>query len=269
MSVPDLAFINWSASGIAREADAAIVAREAALSSIKEIPADGRTFANTLAALERAGEPFGQLEQTLQLLMNVHPNTDIREAAQEASARMDEADIRMEHDRELYDAVMAWERTGELKRLDGPDRKLADDMLRDLKRIGFGLPDEQFEELKRNRAALKRLEDSFEKAINDWDDGILVTEQQLDGLPEHYRDGLTRSDDGRFRVSLKYPDIHPFMRLAHDDGARRELAAMNLRKGGEENLKRLAEMIHLRQRNAHCAQKRSAGPSAPYPHRIP
>jgi len=61
---------------------------------------------------------------------------------------------------------------------------------------------------------------------------------------------LDRTPDGRYRVSLRYPDLFPFMELAEDDAARRELAVKNLLKGGTENMDRLARMVALRAANA-------------------
>src|SRR3989304_1305477 len=147
MSSPGFSFCRWTASDIAREAAAAIAAREAALLAVKNILTAERTFENTIAAMERAGEPYSDFCQIMQLLMGVHPDAGIRDAAQSASSFLDEAHVRMEHDRALYDAVIAWEATGERTRLIGADAKLADDMPPDFKRMGFNLPTSQFEEV--------------------------------------------------------------------------------------------------------------------------
>ncbi len=241
---------QWTPDDIRRKAENAIAQKRDALTALKTIPASERTFANTIGALERASDSAADVEQTLQLLLNVHPEAVVRESAQTTCEWLKAQNVELDYDRDLWRAAQEWLATGELERLTGADRKLADDTLRDLRRMGFGLSDVQFTELKALRTELEKVEQEFEKAINDWDDGITVTREQLAGLPERYVEGLTKLPDGRYRVSLQYPDLFPFMRSADDDTARRELATKNLTKGGMANLERLAELIRLRQRIA-------------------
>jgi len=244
------AWTGWGPADIGTAAADAIAAREAALSAFKQLPAAERTFANTIGELDRITGTYADVQQAVEFLMDVHPDAQVRDAAHAAQGRMDAANIAVTHDRSIWDAVQAWEVTGEHARLTGADRKLADDTIRDLRRVGFHLPEEAFTRLRAGREELQKLETDFERAINDYDDGIMLPRERLGGLPERVIEGLTRTDDGAYRVSLRYPDLFPFLELADDDDARRELAAKNLRKGGPENLERLARMVSLRAANA-------------------
>lgn len=241
---PNLIWTSWTEDDISAQADDALASKRAGLDAVFAIPDDKRTFANTIAALEYADNHAADIQQQLDLLVNVHPNVAIRNAAHMAGDRIEEGTIEMEYDRRLWDAVQSWVATNET--LDPVDRKLADDILRDLRRMGFALSDDKFTLLKRLTIELKKQETQFEKAINDWEDHIEVTREQLMGLPDRYIDGLKKSGD-KYIVTLEYPDMVPFMRQAEDSEARRELAEKNLRKGGQENLSRLAHIISLRQ----------------------
>lgn len=241
---------TWGPADIATAAADAIAAREAALTAVKVIAATERTFANTIGALDRISGAYADVQQIVEFLMEVHPEAAVRGAAHTASETMNTANIAVAHDRGIWDAVQAWEATGQRQSLTGADRKLADDTLRDLRRTGFHLPEDVFAELRAGREELQKLETDFERAIGEWDDGIVVTREQLAGIPERVTEGFARTDDGRYRVSLRYPDLFPFLELADDDDARRELAAKNLRKGGPENMARLARMVALRAANA-------------------
>jgi thimet oligopeptidase len=243
----DLSWTQWTPEQIEAVATAALAHKRAGLDAVLAVPDDQRTFANTIAALERSSDTISDVQQQLELLLNVHPDAMVRDAAQRSVDCIEAALVDMEYDRRLWAAVQAWEATHE--QLDPIDRKLADDTLRDMRRMGFALSDADFAELKRTITELRKLETEFEKTINDWSDRIEVTREQLSGLPERYIEGLKRSGDN-YLVTLEYPDLFPFMRQADDDGARRELATKNLRKGGPENLERLAQMIRLRQRHA-------------------
>lgn len=240
-------WVQWTTQDIDAAAQAAISTKRVRLEAVKAVPATERTFANTVGAMERSGDDVSDAIQVLDLLVNVHPDEDIRNAAQEAADRINAELIGLEFDRDLWRAMQEWIATGELERLTGPDRKLADDMHRDMRRMGFALDDTRFGTLKKLTERLKKMENDFEKAINDWDDHIELPRERLAGLPDRYIDGLRRTADGLFIVSLQYPDFFPFMELAEDDAARRELAHKNLRKGGEANLERLAEMLRVRQ----------------------
>ena len=209
----NLNWISWTADEIDNHADAALASKRAGLDAVFSVPDDQRTFANTIAALEHADNTAADIQQELDLLVNVHPDAVIRDAARVAVDRIEAGTIEMEYDRRLWDAMQAW--GAKKEPLDSVDRKLADDILRYLRRMGFALPDEQFTELKRLTTELKKQEAQFEKAINDWEDHIEVTLEQLAGLPERYIDGLKRAGDN-YIVSLEYPDLHPFMRQAYN-----------------------------------------------------
>lgn len=247
MTAMDWGWITWKPADTAAAAEAAIAAKRAAYMAVKVVPSGERTFENTIAALERAGDGASDTQQILQFLTSVHPDPVLRDAAQAAHDQMDEANVALIHDRGIWDAAQAWVATGELQRLTGPDRKLADDTLRDLRRVGFALPEDRFQELRQKRTALQKLESEFERAINEWDDGIEVKREELDGLPERYIQSLKRTPDGRYRVSLQYPDLFPFLNMAHADAPRRALVTKDLQKGGRANLERLTTMIRLRQ----------------------
>ncbi len=59
---------------------------------------------------------------------------------------------------------------------------------------------------------LVELGTEFRKAIDTWDDGIVVRRDDLAGMPDRWIDGLkTVEEDGetKYRVSLDYPEIMP------------------------------------------------------------
>ena len=54
----------------------------------------------------------------------------------------------------------------------------------------------------------------FNQHIADVDDVLVVSDDDLDGLPDEYRDGLARDDDGGYRITMAYPDVVPFLDTA-------------------------------------------------------
>ena len=92
---------------------------------------------------------------------------------------------------------------------------------------------------------LVELGNRFRQAIDDSDDGIEVNREDLDGLPESFIGGLKRVD-GRYRVSLDYPEFYPFMSNARSSELRRELFVKEQTKAGQPNIERLERAIAVR-----------------------
>jgi Zn-dependent oligopeptidase len=93
---------------------------------------------------------------------------------------------------------------------------------------------------------LSKLSLNFRKNINDYQDYILCTREELSGLSERFISTLPKHTDDRYIVSLQYPHIGPFMGEAGHREKRKELAEKNLKKGGTKNLKIIEEIVKLR-----------------------
>ena len=61
------------------------------------------------------------------------------------------------------------------------------------------------------------------------------TEDDLDGLPDEYRDGLARDDDGRYRITMAYPDVVPFLENARRRDRRQELNRLFNNRAADTN----------------------------------
>ena len=69
-------------------------------------------------------------------------------------------------------------------------------------------------------------------------------------MPEDYRQGLGRTDDGRYRVTMAYPDVIPFMENATRRDRREELSRLFNNRAVDSNRALLAEAVRLRERVA-------------------
>ena len=54
----------------------------------------------------------------------------------------------------------------------------------------------------------------FNQHIADVDDELVVAEDDLEGCPTSTAPGLARNDDGRYRITMAYPDVVPFLENA-------------------------------------------------------
>ncbi|MDE2021738.1 MAG: hypothetical protein KGI71_02330, partial [Patescibacteria group bacterium] len=181
------------------------------------------------------------------LLKEVSPNAKVRQAAAATLEMLQKHLVEIEFDPRMYAVVKEY--AAKKEKLNGPEKLLLEDLLKGYARMGFGLPKAKQKRLKENIKELGRLSLAFDRNLNEHKDFMLVTEAELDGLPESYRANLEKVG-GRYKVTLAYPDAHPFLAGAHDEERRRELMEKFCRRGGESNITILKKMFRLRAENA-------------------
>lgn len=249
MSDLDLHFEGVTPAIIASACQEAMDRCDAAIADIVGIPAGRRTFANTLLALEDAVDHVEQASGNYAFLAYVSADDALREAAHAWDEKLDKYSVSLAFREDLYRAVCEFAETNEAASLSGEDRRLLDFTLRDYRRNGFELPPDQRQRVRELFDRLVELGIRFRKNIDEWDDGIVVTEEDLAGLPPSFIGGLERVERGgetRFRVSLDYPEFFPFMSNCGSEQLRRELFIKDQCKGGRENVAILEEAIRVR-----------------------
>jgi len=224
-----------------------------AIARIVSTADSARTFANTMYALESALDIVDQAASTYGFMGYVSSDDVLRSEAREADQALDRFMVALRFRDDLYGAIRAFAASEEAARLEGADARLLAHWLRDYRRHWFELPAGDRARVQEMFSRLVQLGTEFRNAIADWDDGLAVTRRELAGMPESYIDSLETVDDHgdlRYRVSLDYPQLHPFMANAESEELRRALFAKDQRKGGPENVARLEEALLVRQQTA-------------------
>ena len=180
----------------------------------------------------------------------VHPDADVRNAAHAANERLERWAVDLPFDLQVAAAVNELAATDEAAGLTGELARLLEFTRRDVRLAGHDLtPDAQAEV----RAAMARLVEigvRFNQHIAEVDDVLLVDEADLDGLPDDYRQGLSRDDDGRYRITMAYPDVLPFLEQASSRQRRLELSRLFNNRAADTNTALLAEAVAFRERVA-------------------
>ncbi|MEN8233377.1 MAG: M3 family metallopeptidase [Actinomycetota bacterium] len=207
-----------------------------------------RTYANTLAPLDGAGIAVSDASGRGAFMARVHPDAEVRSAGVAAEERLAKwgADLMMRSD--LAAAVREFAATGEAASLDGLDARNLAFWLRDLRRAGHDLADEDRERLRELRQRLIELQVAFGRNLDEWDDGIEMTRDELAGLTASYVDRLEPgSADGTYRVSMKYPDYIPFIEEAENRDLRRQMQFKFWNRAASENTPLLTEAVSIRE----------------------
>lgn len=243
----DFKWVKWSAPDFRRIAAESIRRKKKAYAEIRAIPAAKRTFENTVYALEASDDRASDEMSRIGLLKEVSLDANVRVAATKMFESLQKQLVEIEFDPRMYAALKEYAKKKE--KLHDPEKLLFRDLMKGYARMGFDLPKAKFAKLKANIKTLGKLGLAFDRNLNEYKDHILVTEAELDGLPGTYRANLAKVGD-KFKITLAYPDVFPYMAGAHDEERRRELFGKLVRKGGAKNVAILKKMFRLRAENA-------------------
>lgn len=235
---------NYRAQDLAPAEAAARVKLEKDLAALIAIPQAERTFENTIMGYERAFDNYGNALGMSGFLSYVSTDKQFRDAANDLQMQISQYMVDVATRRDVYKAIREYTDTN--PRLDPVQAKLVKEMLIGFKNSGMDLNDADLEKFKALNKEKAEYIIKFDKNIQEYKDPLAVTQEQLQGLGEDYIQKLSKTDDGKYLVTLDYPDYVPFMQNADDEQARKELEFKFNRRGGQENVELLEKTLTLR-----------------------
>lgn len=246
----DFDWVKWTPKQMKKIAEDGLTEKKKVYASIKAILPENRTYENTVYTLAASDGSYGDAVRQMNLLGEVSPKDTIRDAVSEIMIDIQSKLVDIEYDRDIYVALLEYYEgnfVDEKKHLKREDIKLLEEMIRDYRRMGFDLPEKEQKKLKTLLKKSSKLGEQFRKNINDYNDYILCTQEELDGVPSRVVESLPKDKaSGKYIVSLQYPHLIPFVSFATNRTKRQELVYKNLQKGGKKNLKILEELVALR-----------------------
>ena len=243
---------NWgttTAEDIERGVDDAMRKVERLADELVSVPDGRRNFENTVLPLDEIGDVFTQASGRYGFLSQVSADEKLREVAHLQEERLSVFAAGLGFREDIDRALKAYASRAELEALPDDARRLLEFALRDYRRNGLDLDKETRDELQSLQERLVGLGIQFRKNIDDYEDHIEVSREELDGLPDGYIERLqTVEVDGaiRYRVGLDYPELHPFLDAAHDGDRRGELFHKNHNKAADSNIEILEEALGVR-----------------------
>ena len=126
---------------VAKTTDEAIAKADKALDAIGSLDAKRVTFRNTFRALDDIQSDVAQEENRIVILSQAHPDAKVREAAIEADQKFSAWAVGVDYRKDVYKAVKAFAATS--PKLQGEDRRLFEEQLRDYRRAGLDLPEDR------------------------------------------------------------------------------------------------------------------------------
>lgn len=200
------------------------------------------TQANVLGPFNEIGIELYSAGAECSLLAEVHPDAEVREAADTIVQEVSAFSTRLGQDRPLYDALGGLDPAA----LDPVARRVVELARRDMRRTGIELGAVDQEKVRSGRAALVKIEQEFAKNIRDDVAEIAIDPTQLDGMPPDYVAAHPPDRNGKAHITTNYPDLIPFLTYATDEAARKELATVNNRRAVPQNITLLEQMLAKR-----------------------
>ncbi|RDI65086.1 M3 family metallopeptidase [Nocardia pseudobrasiliensis] len=180
------------------------------------------------------------------LLIEVHPEAEVRGLAEELLTRIERVRTDRDLDRALYDVVAATDPAG----LDEQARRMREHVLRDFRRSGVDRDDPTRARLREISERLVVLEQQFGRTIRDDVRTVRLAPERLDGLPTDFLAAHPPAEDGLVTITTDYPDYQPFRVYARDGEARRDLTVAFESRGWPANDVVLHEILDLREEKA-------------------
>jgi thimet oligopeptidase len=246
MTQLDFGFSTVTADQVEKGMDAALAQAQQILEDLVT-PKDQRIFENTMLPLDQISDVLSKANTRYAFMGYVHPEKEVRSAAKEAEEKLETFGVEMVFRDDLNAAVKEYSETEEARHLEGEPARFVEFTLRDLRHAGHELSPEARARVKERTQRLVELGVRFQENIDEWDDHILVTRDELEGLPPSFAESLeTDEETGKLKVTLAYPHVIPFVENAKRRDLREELSFKFNTQAVEANRKILEEALALR-----------------------
>jgi thimet oligopeptidase len=222
---------------------AALERADATVERIIAVPAGDRTFENTLGALDDMVARLDLDTNMFTFMAYVSPDPRLREIAEQGDERLREWFIDVSQNEELYAAVREY--ADAKPELEGERARYLKETLRDYRRAGMELPKEEREKLAEIKKEISRLGLDFDRNIREYEQHVPLTEEELVGTSEDFRNSLTKSGD-MYLVGLSYPEFLPIDDYCENETTRRKMWLAYKRRGGKKNIDVLEQLVAKR-----------------------
>jgi thimet oligopeptidase len=205
---------------------------------------DTPSNANFLYAVDDFNVAIEDASGALSLLINVHPNKAVRDAAQTCTLKFDALQTAYGQNEAVYQRLKSTEAKDALEER---AKQLGEWSFED---AGVALPKGQRDRARTINDRISKLSADFSQAVREDKTEVALGLDELKGVPADVLKSLKRDASGKLLLNLDYPTYLPVMELAENGATREKMWRAKQMEGGEANLKRLAELSKLRREYA-------------------
>jgi Zn-dependent oligopeptidase len=231
-------------SEIKSESTKAIDKAAKELDRIAQIPAGEENF-ETLVEFDRVLADAGEVLGPIIFYKNVSTDIKQRDACNEAEKEARKFTNVVWGRKDVYDVLARLEPT--LESLEDKDKELLEKILVKFRKNGAALGDKERDEFVETANKITDLKTDFQRAINEWNVRLKLTEEELEGVPKDVYENFEKEDDV-YLIPIINPTRLPILQYCKNPETRKKMYIAWGQRGGKENSERLAKALVLRRK---------------------
>ncbi|MDR4508913.1 MAG: M3 family metallopeptidase [Candidatus Brocadiaceae bacterium] len=195
------------------------------------------TFQNTLGTIDDINYEISKLTDRISVIKNTTTHMALQQKAKELLNIVNQWFLNFEAQKDIYELVTRYSLSEQASRLQGEEKRLLDETIREFKRMGFHLNDNQFEQLKKLKADIYDLSQEIISNLNQAGDEVIeiAKEEASDIDPEILKS--IQSKNGNYLIHKgNWEEITIFLRNSSNEALRKRIFRVYRKRAREKNI---------------------------------